>query len=191
MATHYEITDPKLVSALHNGQVGVLPTDTLYGLVASARLPEAVQRVYDLKGRSDHKPCIILVDSVETARTLGMPLHELEVAAAYWPASLSVIFSSLDPRYEYLQRELGWPPLRVPADPDLRHFLAQSGPLIAPSANMQGEPPAQTIQEAERVFDERVDFYVDGGRRHGEPSTLVRVEADGTLAVLRHGAFKL
>lgn len=191
MTTHFEITDPKLIKVLRQGQVGILPTDTLYGLVASAPSPQAVQRVYDLKGRSDHKPCIVLVDSVQTAQAFGMPRLELDAVAGYWPAPLSVIFSRLDEKFGYLRRELGWPPLRVPADPVLRDFLAESGPLVAPSANMQGQPPAQTVAEAEAVFGDRVDFYVDGGQRHGEPSTLVRVEKDGSLAVLRPGAFSL
>ena len=169
-------TNPALAAQLIQGAVGVLPTDTLYGLVASALVPDAVARVYEIKGRSDHKPCIILVEGIAAIRQFGVPEAEIAQVAKYWPGALSVVFTHIDQQFAYLRRELGNPPFRVPGDAALRELLHRTGPLIAPSANLQGIVPATTIEAAKNAFGERVDFYVDGGRREGEPSTLVSVE---------------
>jgi len=75
----------------------------------------------------------------------------------------------------------------MPGDVDLREFLSSTGPVIAPSANPSGEPPAETAEEAEAYFHDDVDFLVDAGRRTGAPSTVARIEG-GKWKVLREGA---
>lgn len=181
--------DTQLPEEIKRGAVGVIPTDTLYGVVASALNPEAVERVYALKGRDGNKPCIILIDRPEAIATFGVSKEAIAKVAHVWPAPLSIIFNRLDPKFSYLAREGKLPPFRVPADTALREFLARSGPLIAPSANMQGESPATTAQEAKAIFGEHIDFYVDGGHKAGAPSTLVQAGPAGELTVVRQGAF--
>lgn len=189
LLTHF--ADPAMPERLAAGAVGVMPTDTLYGLVASAYVPEAVERVYALKQRSAHKPCIILVDSPERIIEFGVSPEAIAQVTPYWPGPLSVIFESFDPAFGYLHRDLGNPPFRVPAHAQLREFLARSGPLIAPSANLENEPPAATIPEAEQMFGETIDFYIDGGRLQGEPSTVVKADDEGQLEVIRQGQVKI
>jgi tRNA A37 threonylcarbamoyladenosine synthetase subunit TsaC/SUA5/YrdC len=69
----------------------------------------------------------------------------------------------------------------------LRRLLKETGPLVAPSANWEGWPPAVTISQARRYFGTAVEFYFDGGRRPSQPSTLVALRG-GTMLVLRKGA---
>ena len=179
--------DISLPGKIASGAIGIIPTDTLYGLVASARLPEAVAKTYSIKHRAAHKPCIILIDSPERALEFGVDPNALSKVIPYWPGPLSVIFDAISPRYDYLCRDLGAPPFRVPDRQDLREFLARTGPLIAPSANIESEPPAATIQEAQQAFGPLVDFYVDGGELRGAPSTVARVKNDGSFEIIRQG----
>ncbi len=61
----------------------------------------------------------------------------------------------------------------MPADKALHTFLKKTGPLVAPSANLQGVPPAETIAQAKKYFGNTVDFYLAGGRKKGKPSKII------------------
>jgi len=169
---------------LRAGSIGVIRTDTLYGLVAAALNPEAVERVYTAKGRTPSKSPIVLIGSLdqlidEYDKTTLSHIGEL------WPGKNSVILPSAHGP-EWLTRGNASIAYRLPADEQLRAVLKQTGPLIAPSANPEGEPPAKTIQEAYDYFGDTVDFYVDGGEIGDEmPSKLWRLQENGELERLR------
>jgi L-threonylcarbamoyladenylate synthase len=169
---------------LQAGQIGVLKTDTLYGLVAPAGDATAVERVYQTKGRTPSKSPIILIASVEQLiddydETMLAHMNEL------WPGKNSVILPSPHGP-QWLTRGNASIAYRLPADERLRALLGKSGPLIAPSANPEGETPATTIQEAYDYFGDTVDFYVDGGAvSDNTPSKLWRLQPDGVLERLR------
>lgn len=185
------LTDPALVRCLNLGGVVVVPTDTLYGVVARAADEEAVQRVYRVRGRAPSKPCIILVgDRADiTDNELWTPEHK-RFADAYWPGPLSLVAPTKHTR-KYLHRGTHTLAYRVPARDDLRQLLAQTGPLVAPSANPEGNPPATTLAEAQAYFGDYVDGYVDGGVMAGHaPSTLVTL-ANGKPQILRQGALEI
>lgn len=169
---------------LKAGQIGVLRTDTLYGVVASARNSEAVERVYQVKGRTPSKSPIVLIAAIEQL----IDKYDSETLAhigGLWPGKNSVILPSAHgPRW--LTRGNASIAYRLPADERLRELLQKTGPLIAPSANPEGEPPAGTVQEAIDYFGDSVDFYVDGGEVvSGAPSKLWRLTPNGELERLR------
>lgn len=175
------------------GGIGVLPTDTLYGVVGSALKKEAVERIYELRKRESGKPMIILIPSADALESFGIALGEAEKKklSALWPGKVSVVLACPSEEFAYLHRGRDTLAFRVPAGRRLREFLKTVGPLVAPSANLAGEKPAATCAEAEGYFGGGVDFYVDAGRLESEPSTLVRMEKNGALAVLREGAVKI
>ena len=109
-----------------------------------------------------------------------------------WPSAVTILLpirsSSFATRFDYLHRGSGAIAFRVPALRSLRNLLARTGPLVAPSANYEGEKPTETIAEAKRYFGRSVQYYVDKGRITGEPSTIVTVR-NGKIVVLRRGAF--
>ncbi|MGB4942879.1 MAG: Sua5/YciO/YrdC/YwlC family protein, partial [Candidatus Moraniibacteriota bacterium] len=76
------------------------------------------------------------------------------------------------------------------SDEPLRNLLRHTGPLIAPSANIAGEPASTSIEEARKYFGDQVDLYIDGGTLTSAPSTLVRWTPEG-IQILRQGAVKL
>ncbi len=174
---------------LLQGSVGVMPTDTIYGLVARAADEQAVAKLYALKQR-EHKPGTVIAASVEQLVMLGVPKRYLTAVEHLWPNSLSVEIP-LGQRLTYLHQETGRQAYRVVADEEVRAVLEQTGPLVTSSANHPGQPGSTTIQQAIDYFDNKVDFYVDGGDLSGRaPSTIIRV-VDDAIEVLREGAVKI
>lgn len=176
-------------SLLNDGKVGVIPTDTVYGLVAKAADQRAVDQLYGLKNR-ESKPGTIIAASVDQLVELGIPRRYLKAVEQYWPSPLSVVVpTGMELAYLHLGKQSL--AVRIPADQDLLSLLANSGPLLTSSANEPGKPTATTAQAAEQYFHNRVDFYVEGGDLSSrEPSTIIRV-VDDAIEVLREGAVKI
>lgn len=168
---------------LEQGQVAVWRTDTLYGLVARAGDREAVEKVYALKGRDFTKPCIVLIASLEAIGEYG-PLVQ-EISSQYEGAVTVVVPKTTEP--DWITRGGETVAYRIPKDDRALAVLEETGPLIAPSANPQGENPAKSIEEAKRYFEELVDIYVDDGEvdEQAQASKIVTAQNNGTIDVLR------
>jgi L-threonylcarbamoyladenylate synthase len=180
-----------LVTALlKNGAVGVMPTDTLYGLVGSALEKKTVERIYRLRKRNLKKPMIILIASLRDLGSFGVGLsaREKKILKKVWPGKVSVILRCPSKKFTYLHRGLKTLAFRMPASARLRMLLEKTGPLVAPSANFEGEPPSRTIAEAKRYFGENVEFYGNARRMSSKPSTLISIDKKGGIVVLRRGA---
>lgn len=179
------ITDEKLAQLVQNGAIGVLPTDTVYGLVSIIdRQPLA--RLYATKPRRQQAGTIIAA-TVEDLIALGLDAGALQRVAHLWPAPLSVVVEA--PRVaRYIRGERSSLAVRIPADGALRALLAKTGPLMTTSANRHQETTVRTAIEAQQIFGDKVDFYVDGGVMDGLPSTIVAVNASGEVKLLREGA---
>ncbi len=181
----------ELVEMLRAGAVGVIPTDTLYGIVAVVTNQEAVEKIYKLKRRSPNKACIVLVGSQDQIIDKdAWSNRHLEITKQYWPGSVTIALPITSKTPGYLHRAENSLAYRLPDDKDLRALLLKTGPLVAPSANIEGQPPAADVSAAMSFFKNEVDFYVDDGRLEGNPSTLVTLK-DGQIAVLRQGSVKI
>lgn len=180
------------------GGVGVMPTDTLYGIVGAALRPRAVRRIYRLRRRDLRKPMIILIGSVHDAARFGVRLDRTtaKILKKIWPGKVSVVLpiaprhAAAIKKFKYLHRGGRTLAFRLPRPARLRALLQKSGPLVAPTANLEGRPPAKTIAAAKKYFGDRVDFYMDSGRRDARPSTLAEIR-NGAMNVLRRGAGKI
>ena len=180
------VTDKKLATLLHGGAIGVLPTDTVYGLV-SVIAPQPIERLYATKPRQSHAGTIIAA-SVDDLIALGLDETALQHVSHLWPAPLSVVIAAQHIP-EFLREECGSLAVRIPEDEVLRSLLRETGPLMTTSANKHGGKTAATIAEAQRIFGDSVDFYVDGGDLSNRPpSTIITVDAHGVITVLREGA---
>lgn len=181
------ITDPEVINLLKSGAIGVLPSDTVYGLMCRAHDERAVRRLYELKSR-DHKPGTLIAANVEQLVELGIKLRYLRAVEQFWPGPVSV---ETPHDIDYLNMSTGRQALRIPDDDNIKHLLEQTGPLQTTSANAPGEPVATTVEEAQAYFGDAVDFYVDGGDLSGRPpSTIIRI-VDDAIEVIREGAVKI
>lgn len=173
---------------LQSGAVGIMPTDTVYGLLTIASGPASVKRFYSLKQR-EQKPGTLIAANTKQLLALGVDQDEINKVEKWWPNPLSAVLSVHGS--DYLHQGVGTLAMRVVANNEIRTLLEQTGPLITSSANQPGEPPATTIQEAISYFGDSVDFYVDGGEIKGAlPSTIVRPTGNG-IEILRQGSITL
>lgn len=168
---------PKIISYLKNGKIGVLPTDTIYGLVGSALNKKTVERIYKVKKRNLNKPFIVLISEIGDLNLFKIKIKDFQkkIIEKYWPGPVSIIFECKNLKFSYLHRKTNSLAFRLPALKWLRTLLKETGPLVAPSANISNLPPVQTIKEAKKYFGKKVDFYVDAGKISKKPSMLIDI----------------
>lgn len=186
-------------------KIVVLPTDTLYGICTSAFDKMAVERIYEIKGRDENKPFIVLISKISDLEKFGISSALISAQSSdgrankrilenVWPGKVSVILplqKSALKKFEYLHRGTGKLAFRLPRKKTLLAYLRKSGPLVAPSANPQGEKPAETIAEAKKYFGTKVDMYVAGGRLTGSPSTIIEIANDASVKLVRQGRVRV
>ena len=176
------------ITALNHGGVVVIPTDTVYGLAARPDFPDAVDRLYTIKGRELKKPIALLAASLEDVERFGYPLvgRARELAEKYWPGALTMVIPSKDPT----RPAEGF---RIPDHKETRALIAACGGVLrVTSANLSGQRPATDAPQALADVGLSADHVVDDGvSPGGVPSTVVRVLADGDVEVLRAGAIAL
>ncbi len=180
------------IALLKEGKIGVLATDTLYGVVGQALNKETVARIYTVRQRTPEKPMIILISDLGDLLQCGVHLsvNAEAIVNKLWPGEVSIVLPCQNEDFYYLHRGTKTLAFRMPKPIALRKLLVETGPLVAPSANPEGLPPATTIVEAEAYFADQVDFYVDGKKREREASTLIAIE-NNKVKVLRQGAVKI
>lgn len=185
------------ISVLKKGGVGVLPTDTLFGLVGSALSKDAVKRIYNIKGRDEGKPVIVLISSFRDLKKFNVHRSTLsrkmmEILGCMWPGKVSIILPCTDKKFTYLHRGTNTIAFRMigKKNKNLFNLLKKVGPLVAPSANPQGLQPAKNITEAKKYFHNDADFYISATITNTKPSTLLEYK-QGEFVVLRKGAVEI
>lgn len=166
---------------IKKGLIGVIPTDTIYGIVCSAMNKKSVEKVYKIRKRDLKKPMIILISSIKDLSLFNVKIDK-KITNKYWPGKVSIIVPVNE--FEYLHRGKNSLAFRFPDNKDLIKVLKISGPIVAPSANIEGKEPAETIEEAYEYFQDKVDFYVDCGRLKAKPSKIVSL-LDNKVEIVR------
>ncbi len=189
------------VEALCAGKIIAIPTETVYGLAASALQPAAVKRLWELKGRDSSKPFAIAVKSLEDSLDYVPNMSPLakRLAKRCWPGPVTLV---MDDHPESVIHQLDQPVvdatvpsgsvgLRVPDHDVTRQILRLcAGPVVLTSANLAGQPPAINGQTVSKELSEHVDLIIDAGpTKFQDASTVVKVDGD-QLTVLREGVVK-
>lgn len=181
--------DDEIVRRLERGGVGLLPSDTIYGLSGRALDEAAAGKIRKIKGRDSGKPFIVLISDLKMLDLLSIPAGQAEPVKKYWPAPLSVVFDAPEAP-DWLRAADGTLAVRLPDFPELLELIDKTCPLISTSANLQGQAPALNVAEAKELFGDNLDFYVDAGELDIPPSTLAKIE-NGKLKVIRQGSIKI
>ncbi|ROP43876.1 L-threonylcarbamoyladenylate synthase [Pseudokineococcus lusitanus] len=183
--------------ALRRGALVVLPTDTVYGVGADAFDPAAVAALLAAKGRDRSMPPPVLVHDVRSVDALversasGASSSVDALAEAFWPGGLTLVCWAQPSLRWDLGDTGGTVAVRVPDDDVARALLARTGPLAVSSANLTGEAPGATAEEARTQLGEAVEVYLeDGPRDGGAPSTVLDLTG-ARPEVLREGAVSL
>jgi len=178
------------IAALQAGELVVYPTETFYALGADASSSSALRRLFRVKRREPGRPIgLIAADSAmafSVAREI--PINARRLADAFWPGPLTLVL----PARENVAPELAGPDgvgVRVSPNPVARALTAGIGrPITATSANLNGEAPASTLEQARAGLGEKVKVYFEGGKLTASaPSTVVAVSGSG-WKMIRVGA---
>lgn len=176
------------------GQCVAVPTETVYGLAADATNADAVAGIYQAKGRPSFNPLIVHVADLAAAGALAElspAAHAL--AAKHWPGPLTLVLPHKGALPGIVTAGLPTVALRVPAHPAMQALLRASGrPLAAPSANASGTISPTRAAHVLKSLSGRIPLILDGGPTAlGLESTIVAVDADGGLRLLRPGPLDL
>jgi len=176
-------------TAVQQGGLVVLPTDTVYGIGADAFTPSAVSALLAAKGHGRNMPPSVLVGSVRAAAALADSLGAFgqDLIDEFWPGPLTLIFRSSPTLKWDLGDTMGTVAVRMPLHPVALELLRRTGPMAVTGANLHGAPPATTAREAESQLGAAVSVYLDGGPcADNVPSTIL--DLTGTLPrMLRAG----
>lgn len=178
------------ISLLRQGNVVALPTETVYGLAASLNQPQAIQQVFELKGRPSHNPLIIhLAEKSEIQNYTSQVLpHFYDLAEAFWPGPLTLILPIQTERVPSVVRaHLPTAAFRIPAHPLTLEVLASTGPLVMPSANLSGSPSSTSSEHVEQDFGSNFPVLNGGSCQKGLESTILYYQ-DPLWVMLRRGA---
>lgn len=172
------------------GGVLVFPTDTVYGIGCNAFHPEAIQKIYDLKGRHYSKPLPILLSDAKQMPlvTKEVPSEAERLMKAFWPGALTLVCKT-GPLALNAARGKHTIAVRVPAHGVTSQLLAGLGlPLAATSANISGKKAIVSGTQARKLFESKVDVIIDGGACNvGRESSVVDA-SHYPFTVLREGA---
>lgn len=180
--------------AVLRGGVIAFPSDSLYVLGCSLLDVSAVELIARMKRRGPGKAVISLIPEPSQAHGLALVVNPVarRLMDSFWPGPLSLIFLAASIVPVGVQGRGGTVALRCPRDPLCQALLARvGGPVVASSANLSGQPPAQTAEEVRTIFGNPVDLILDGGpRRRDVPTTLVDVSRPRPR-LLRRGALEV
>lgn len=175
----------ELIELIKEGAVGSIPTDTIYGIVASAKNEQAVSKLYNLKNR-DKKPGTLIAASIEQVVELGVKRRYLTAVEQFWPGPVSVVIPTSG-GLDYLDLGKKSLAIRIPASKELRKLLQNTGPLLTTSANPPGLAPANNVEKIETYFKDQLEFLVEGGDLTSRPPSAVIRIVDDAVEVLRPG----
>jgi len=181
----------RAIEALRHGGVVAIPTDTVYGLAASLARPDALSRIYAIKGRSGDKALPILISDMSQLARLAKRASPaaLALAHAFWPGALTIVVPASDTVPDEVTRGVPTVGLRMPAnDVALEVIRAAGGALAVTSANRSGEPEARTAAAVIERLGGRIAFVVDGGRSGEAPASTVVDASEASIRILRVGA---
>jgi len=178
--------------------VAIIPTDTLYGMIGRAESKKVVEKIYEIKGRNENKPFIVLITSYKDLEIFGVKIdkEQAKILKKFWPGKVSVILPCKLAKFKYIHRGVNSIAFRMigKKNKNLFNLINKVGPLVAPSANPEGLPGAVTIKQAKTYFSPRsdlgVDLYINGGKRKLKPSTLIKLE-NKKIVILRQGEKKI
>ena len=181
-------------TALINGDIIALPTETVYGLAANIYLDSALEKVFKLKKRPSYNPLIVHISNAGILEQIAknIPAKALELANVFWPGPLTLVLEKQDQIPNRITAGKPTVAVRVPNHPIALQLLKSLNfPLAAPSANPFGSLSPTSAEHVAIYFKEEINFILDGGPCcFGLESTIIGFENDKPI-LYRHGAISI
>ena len=181
-------------TALINGDIIALPTETVYGLAANIYLDSALEKVFKLKKRPSYNPLIVHISNSGILEQIAknIPAKARELANVFWPGPLTLVLEKQDQIPNRITAGKPTVAVRVPNHPIALQLLKSLNfPLAAPSANPFGSLSPTSAKHVALYFKEEINFILDGGPCFcGLESTIIGFENDKPI-LYRHGAISI
>lgn len=175
---------------IKNGNLVLFPTETVYGIGANALNRDAVNKIFEAKGRASDNPLIVHICNLEMLNNLVKEIGRVEqkLIDNFWPGPLTIIFNRKECIPNNVTAGLETVGIRMPSNEIARKLIEFANlPIAAPSANVSGKPSGTKIEDIIDELDGKVDYILDGGMVDiGVESTVVRV-VDHKVHILRPG----
>jgi len=190
----------KIIRSILNKPDGVIafPTDTVWGVGCLVQNKEAVEKIYSVKGRPKNKPLILLGSKIEYLVPYVSHIipEAQEIMDKYFPGAITIILPKSHKTPDYVTSGFNTVGIRVPNHPvflDVLENATEEHVLATTSANLSGEPSSSKKSDVEAVLQDSVDYIVDdyGYSACGQASTIVSIDDNGHIKVLREGSIKL
>ena len=185
----------KIKEILDNDGVIIFPTDTVYGIACNCFSEKAIKKVFDIKKRPENKPINVLSNNLDKIKLVSKNINEKEefLINKYMPGALTIILDKNEKVSDTLTAGLDTIGVRIPKNNiSLRILENVSYPLATASANISGDSAGIKISDFLKEFDGVVDAIIDGGETDLKvASTIVRVESDNKLKIIREGTLKI
>lgn len=178
------------IAALQSGNVIVFPTETVYGLGADALNREAVEEVFQLKGRNPENPIPIIVADQTMLRTLidKIPPIAEKLIDRFWPGPLTLVLQARPDTPKQLLNIRGGVGVRISSQPIAIQLARELGrPLTATSANPSGKQAASTIEQAKNYFAGEIEIFLDGGKLPAKIGSSVVEVIEDRIKIIREG----
>jgi len=179
----------RYVELLKNGEVVAFPTETVYGLGADAWNPDAIKKVFETKGRPSDNPLIVHISNVNEVENFAadIPADAQKLMKAFWPGPLTLIFRKKPEVLDIITAGLDTVALRWPNHPLSQDLIAQTGPLVAPSANSSGRPSPTRAEHVQEDFGKDFPVIEAGETNIGLESTVLDITS-APYRIYRPGA---
>ena len=176
---------------LGEGGLIALPTESFYGLAVAPFDEQALAKLWQIKGRSEGKPILLLIGD---RSQLELFVQRVPPAAdvlmnAFWPGPLTIVFAAADGLSDAVTAGTGSVGIRLSAWQPLVDLLRRVGPVTGTSANREGMPPPRTAEEVQHNLADAVDLIIDAGPTPGGPPSTV-IDARGPVRIIRNGSIE-
>jgi L-threonylcarbamoyladenylate synthase len=168
-----------------------LPTESFYGLSVAPFDEQALARLWQIKGRSQGKPILVLIGDRSQlepfVRSIPHAAHVL--MNAFWPGPLTIVFAAAPGIPDAVTAGTGSVGIRLSAWQPLVDLLGRVGPVTGTSANREGMPPPRTAEEVQHNLGDGLDLIIDAGPTPGGPPSTV-IDVRGPIRIVRNGSIE-
>lgn len=175
---------------IKNGGIVIFPTETVYGIGVNGLNETAIKKLYEVKQRPINKPISLLVNSIEMIEKVAKDITEIEydLIKKFLPGPLTIVLKKKDIVPDIVTAGFDTVGIRMPENEIAQKLVEYAGvPIATPSANISGKPSGTNLKEIMKDFNNKVDYFIDGGvSKIGVASTIVQV-IDGNPCILREG----
>lgn len=191
--SHLDVSENDIKNAAEiiiDGGLVAFPTETVYGLGGDGTNPEASRKIYAAKGRPSDNPLIIhIAHPADAEKFTYTNATYYKLADRFMPGPLTVVMKAKDSVPLETRGGLDTVAVRCPSHPVARRLIELSGrPIAAPSANLSGSPSPTSAHHVIDDMQGRIDMIIDGGDCEiGLESTIVKIDDDGSMTLLRPG----